>query len=141
LFVYCPLSIQAADDNLFIDRFQGRGENWKISQTAGDGPSIERKEGGDRRGLHFVTNGLAVASAPWRVGTEPFELSEPEAVQQDGLVIGGTGDATAADFDLLLTGGEDDVDQADFAQFVEKSTGFVAQAGRLDHLASVFQST
>jgi hypothetical protein len=75
LFVYCPLSIQAADDNLFIDRFQGRGENWKISQTAGDGPSIERKEGGDRRGLHFVTNGLAVASAPWRVGTEPFELS------------------------------------------------------------------
>ena len=55
-------------------------------------------------------------------------------VQQDGLVIGGTGYAATADFDLLLTGGEDDVDQADLAQLLENPTRLVAQAGRPSHL-------
>ena len=51
---------------------------------------------------------------------------EPESVQQDGLMIGGAGDATTANFDLLVTGGEDNVDQADFAELLKDSTGLVA---------------
>lgn len=59
---------------------------------------------------------------------------EPETVQKDGLVIGGTGDAAVADFDTLLAGGKDDVDQVDFAQLLKNATGLVAQTGRPSHL-------
>ena len=41
------------------------------------------------------------------------------------MVIGGTGYAAAADFDLLLTGGEDDVDQADLSQLLEDPAGLI----------------
>ena len=59
---------------------------------------------------------------------------EPETVQEDGLVIGGTGNAAAADFDLLLTGGKDDGYQADLAQLLKDATRLVAQTGRPSHL-------
>ena len=49
-------------------------------------------------------------------------------------MIGGAGDAPAADFDLLLPGWKDDIDQIDLAQLLKYPPGFVAQAGRLSHL-------
>lgn len=77
-----------------------------------------------------------------RVGARIFPLhpagdfyltgeAEAEAVEENRLVVGGAGDAAAADLHLFLPGGEDDVDQADFAQFLEDSTRLVAEgAGR-----------
>jgi hypothetical protein len=75
LLATLPLDVVAAGNEVFVDRFDRQNAEWKIAHAGGDAPGIVRKAGSERPGLHFVTQGLATASAPWDIGAEPFEFS------------------------------------------------------------------
>jgi len=75
LLTAVSLDAAAAGEEVFVDRFDRQNATWRITHAGGDAPGIVRRAGDERPGLHFVTQGLAIAFAPWDIGTEPFELS------------------------------------------------------------------
>jgi len=75
LLASMAISAVAIGDEAFADRFDHPSATWKITHAGGDAPGIVRRAGNQCPGLHFVTQGLAAASAPWDIGTEPFEFS------------------------------------------------------------------
>jgi len=64
-----------AADDVFVDLFRGQSPAWKVETKGAEQPGLVREVGGKRPGMYFVTEGLAVASAPWEIGAEPFEFS------------------------------------------------------------------
>ena len=81
--------------------------------------------GGRKSSLHL----LSTCDLPGQV--------QGQTVEQDRLVIGRATDAAAADFHAVA-GREHYINEADFAQFVEDSARFVAQAAGLGHLVQRF---